>query len=190
MKYWSFLFTIFLTITANATTKKSGIDNDCVALFYKDGISAGFPLLKKRESWEWYKKEYPEYSWIAETGFYKKGKFVGNGFGFSISIGSLNLEKTPPQKGTIQDLISFSTKNGFLTKNSKYYSDENKKDQVLYYSNISAKMVDDELIMIWTINPNAVNMARSNKPTHMKLQAILPEKGESYTCFPRIDLVN
>ena len=47
MKYWSFLFTIFLTITANATTKKSGIDNDCVALFYKDGISAGFPLLKK-----------------------------------------------------------------------------------------------------------------------------------------------
>ena len=98
MKYWSFLFTIFLTITANATTKKSGIDNDCVALFYKDGISAGFPLLKKRESWEWYKKEYPEYSWIAETGFYKKGKFVGNGFGFSISIGSLNLEKTPPHK--------------------------------------------------------------------------------------------
>ena len=56
MKYWSFLFTIFLTITANATTKKSGIDNDCVALFYKDGISAGFPLLKKGKAGSGIKK--------------------------------------------------------------------------------------------------------------------------------------
>lgn len=190
MKSWSFLFVVLLTISANATTKKSEVDNDCVALFYKDGISAGFPLLKKRERWDWYKNEYPEYSWVAETGFYKNEKFVGNGFGFSISIGSLNLEKTLPQKGTIQDLIGFSTKNGFLTKKSKYYSDESKKDQVMYSSNISAKMADDDLIMIWTISPNAVNMAKSNKPTHMKLQAILPEKGESYTCFPRINIVD
>ena len=47
MKSWSFLFVVLLTISANATTKKSEVDNDCVALFYKDGISAGFPLLKK-----------------------------------------------------------------------------------------------------------------------------------------------
>ena len=60
----------------------------------------------------------------------------------------------------------------------------------MYSSNISAKMADDDLIMIWTISPNAVNMAKSNKPTHMKLQAILPEKGESYTCFPRINIVD
>lgn len=186
MRYLCALFSFALVFSGEANSTEI----ECGALFYKNGITAAFPVIKKREEWEWHKNKSPEYLWTAETGFYSNKKFTGNGFGFMVFIGSLNLENTPPQKGNIQNLVNFASKSAFLTKESLYYNNEKKRNQVKYNSYIFGKVVDDDLLMVGTLNEEAVRLAKTKNPTHMKLQAILPEKGESYTCFPRIDIVD
>lgn len=84
--------------------------DDCSAFFIKKGVAAGFPLMKKRNVWEWYKKIRPEYVWMAETGFYVDKKFVGNGFGFALNIGAADVSNKSIQKGNVDDLIRFTAK--------------------------------------------------------------------------------
>jgi hypothetical protein len=185
MKYFIFLFFGIFVISADSNAAK----DECGALFYKNGVTAAFPVIKKRDAWEWHKKESPEYSWIAETGFYSNKKFTGNGFGFMILIGSLNLDNTPKQRGGFQDLVDFAGRSAFLTKDSKYYTDEQKRIKVKYSSHIFGKVIDDSLLMVGTLDTEAVRLAKMKSPTHMKLQAILPEEDESYICYPEIEII-
>jgi hypothetical protein len=163
--------------------------DDCSAFFIKKGVAAGFPLMKKRNVWEWYKKIRPEYVWMAETGFYVDKKFVGNGFGFALNIGAADVSNKSIQKGNVDDLIRFTAKNAFLTKESKYYKNEEKKEKIQFKTLVAAKVLDDESIVVAVVDPEAVKMAKMENPTHMKLTAILPEKDESYTCYPAIEII-
>nr|WP_312989481.1 hypothetical protein [Comamonas koreensis] len=183
-KYFVF---IFFAAALNVSAK---MKDECGAFFIKNGVMAAFPIKKNRDKWIWYKKERPEYAWIAETGFYENGVFKGNGFGFIASIGSANLKNTPMQQGTLQELIDFPGKNAFLTKDSTFHNVESLNDLMMYSSQISAKVIVGEFIMLGTQNPEAVRMAKLKKPTHMKLQAILPESIESYMCYPEIESIN
>lgn len=164
--------------------------DECQALFYDGGVIANFPLLKSRSYWEWYKYKYPEYMWRAETGFYKNKKFTSNGFGISASVGTLNIGVDNFKKGNMNDLLSFATKNAYLTKESEYYLDQVFRDKILYSTGIFAVEIDNEAIMIGSKNTSLFEMARVGNPTHMKLQAILPEKSESYTCYPKIKVMS
>lgn len=182
-------FIFFLTITIFFSSKLFASENDCGAFFIKKGVAASFPILKKRDFWEWYKKVRPEYAWTAETGFYRNNEFKGNGFGFVAIIGSADLEKNKTQKGNIDELVRFSAKGAFLTKESKSYSVDEKREKIQFSTIVMAKVLDDESILVGTVDPEAVAIAKTGNPTHMKLTAVLPEEGESYTCYPTIDIV-
>ncbi|MDC2862978.1 MULTISPECIES: hypothetical protein [unclassified Delftia] len=185
MKKWMCSFVLMGVLYAKAFASA----DDCGAFFIKNGVVATFPILKKRPTWEWHKKIRPEYSWVAETGFYSTGKFKGNGFGFVAIVGTANLEDNPVQQGKIEDLISFSSKGAFLTKESKYYFDNIKKEQIQFETIVAAKVMDGESIGVMTVNKEAANMAKMGNPTHMKLTATLPGKDESYTCYPAIEII-
>lgn len=163
--------------------------DDCSAFFIKKGVVAGFPIMKKKNVWEWHKKVRPEYAWIAETGFYIDDKFKSNGFGFVAIIGVTDLDGNSAQQGTIEDLVKFSSKGAFLNRDSNYYYDEEKREKIQFKTLVAAKVVDDESIVIGVVDPEAAKMAKMNNPTHMKLTATLPEKDESYTCYPAIEIV-
>lgn len=106
-------FIFFLTITIFFSSKLFASENDCGAFFIKKGVAASFPILKKRDVWEWYKKVRPEYAWTAETGFYRNNEFKGNGFGFVAIIGSADLEKNKTQKATLTNWSDFPQREHF-----------------------------------------------------------------------------
>lgn len=164
-------------------------EEDCGAFFIKNGVVANFPILRKRNTWEWYKKIRPEYVWMAETGSYVNGEFNGNGFGLALNIGAADLKSNPVKKGSIDDLVKFASKNAFLTKESIYFLDSEKKEKIQFKTVVMAKIVDNQSIGAGVVDPEAVKMAKINNPTHMKLTAILPKKEESYTCFPEIEVI-
>src|SRR5690606_32982433 len=83
-----------------------------------------------------------------ELGSYKDKKFTTVGLGISISIGTMNLKSTPKQNGNLEKLINFSTKNAFLTQDSKLYSNKILRDQILYRSLVFARNIVDDMIMI------------------------------------------
>lgn len=176
-----------LSLIALNTSAKT--DDKCGAFYNKDSIMAAFPLIKDKDKWIWYKKERPEYAWIAETGFYENGKFRGNGFGFIASIGSANLENTPRREGALNELIEFAGKNAFLTRESPFYKIKAINNSVMYSSQISAKVITGNLIILGTQNAEAVKISKFQNPTHMRLQAILPERDESYVCYPKLEKI-
>jgi len=170
-------------IALNATAR---MDDKCGAFYIKDSIIAAFPLMKDKDKWTWYKKEY---AWVAETGFYENGKSRGNGFGFMASIGSANLENTPRREGSLSELIEFAGKNAFLTKESPFYKIKSINSSIMYSSQISAKVITGGLIILGTQNSEAVEISKLQNPTHMRLQAILPEGDESYVCHPKLERI-
>lgn len=182
---WRILFIALMFFAENAIS----IEIDCGAFFYKNGVAADFPILKSRNKWEWYKKTRTEYAWIAETGSYIGNKFKSNGFGFVANIGAADLGKNPAAQGTIEDLVKFSAKGAFLNKASKYFDDKEMKEKIQFKTIVAAKVVDGESIVVGVVDPVAVKLAKIGNPTHMKLTAILPEKDESYTCFPKIEQI-
>lgn len=182
-----FMLIMLALISLNAS---AGMDDKCRAFYIKDSIMAAFPLMKDKDKWIWYKKERPEYAWVAETGFYENGKFRGNGFGFMASIGSANLENTPRREGSLSELIEFAGKNAFLTKESPFYKIKSINNSIMYSSQISAKVITGELIMLGTQNSEAVEISKFQNPTHMRLQAILPEGDESYVCYPKLERIS
>lgn len=182
------LIFIIASLSINASANVANISSKCDAIYYKNSFAAAFPIIKKKELWEWYKKSHPEYIWSMELGFYKDKNFTSIGLGISISIGSMNLKSTPKQNGNLEDLINFSTKNAFLTLDSKYYSNEILRDQIIYRSQVFARKIDDDMIMIGTADAGLLKLFKKYNPTHMRLKAILPDSNESYTCYPKIEL--
>ena len=166
--------------------KSFASDDDCGAFFIKNGVVASFPIVKKKKVWEWHKKTRSEYLWIAETGFYIDDEFKSNGFGFVAIIGVTDIDRNPAQQGTIEDLVKFSSKGAFLNHYSNYYNKE-KREKIKFQTLVAAKVVDNESIVIGLVDPEAVNMAKMSNPTHIKLTATLPERDESYTCYPAIE---
>lgn len=185
IKRFALLMIHLITLNASAMT-----DDKYGAFYIKDSIMAAFPLMKDKNKWIWYKKERPEYAWVAETGFYENGKFRGNGFGFMASIGSANLENTPRREGSLDELIEFAGKNAFLTNESPFYKIKSINNSIMYSSRISAKVIAGELIMLGTQNSEAVEISKFQNPTHMRLQAILPEGDESYVCYPKLERIS
>ncbi|MDA8443651.1 hypothetical protein [Paracidovorax valerianellae] len=114
-------FAIFLLSSFCVRADKLRDDIDCAAIFSEDHIFARFPVLNQKKLWKWHvverTAERPEYAWIAETGKYRNGKFEGDGFAYSLLIGSANLQKTPPQEGKLKELLSKTKKMHFLQKN-------------------------------------------------------------------------
>lgn len=182
------LIFIIALLSVNASANHVDISSKCHAIYYKNGFSAGFPIIKKKEMWEWHKRTHPEYIWSMELGFYKDKNFTSIGLGISISIGSMNLKSTPKQNGTLEGLINFSTKNAFLTLDSKYYSNQMLRDQIVYRSQVFARKIDDDMIMIGTTDDDLLKLFKNDNPTHMRLKAILPDSNESYTCYPKIEI--
>lgn len=182
------LIFIVALLCTNAIANNETISSKCDAIYYENGFAAGFPIIKKKEYWEWYKKSHPEYIWSMELGFYKDKKFTSAGLGISISIGTMNLKSAPKQNGSLEKLINFSTKNAFLTQDSKLYSNKILRDQILYRSQVFARNIDDDMIMIGTADVGLLKLFKEYNPTHMRLKAILPESKESYTCYPKIEV--
>lgn len=123
-----------------------------------------------------------------ELGFYKDKNFTSTGLGVSLSIGIMNLKSTPKQNGSLENLINFSTKNAFLTQDSKLYSNKILRDQIVYRSQVFARKIDDDMIMIGTADGDLLKLFKNDNPTHMRLKAILPDSNESYTCHPKIEI--
>ncbi|MDA8443896.1 hypothetical protein, partial [Paracidovorax valerianellae] len=61
--------------------------------------------------------------------------------------------------------------------------------QIVQGGLITAKIVDDSAIMAMVVDKATVNEGKSNNPTHMKLTAIYPDVGDSYTCIPEIESI-
>lgn len=49
------LIFIVALLCVNASANHVDISSKCHAIYYKNGFSAGFPIIKKK-MWEWYKK--------------------------------------------------------------------------------------------------------------------------------------
>ncbi|MDA8522170.1 hypothetical protein [Acidovorax sp. NCPPB 4044] len=189
----SVFFTLIFFISFNLKAAEIRDDIDCAAIFSEDHIFARFPLIKKRNIWQWYVIERtpsrPEYAWIAETGKYHNGIFKADGFAFSLLIGSADLEKTPPKNGNSTDLINATKKNAFFTKSSPHYNNEELKEKLTHSSIIKAKIVEDDAIMAMTVDKPTTDEGKRGKATHIKLTAILPESTESYICIPKIEYI-
>ncbi|MDC2862979.1 MULTISPECIES: hypothetical protein [unclassified Delftia] len=183
MKKLIFLIAMNISITSNALS----FDDECAGFFTPKGIMANFPILKQRDTWEWYKKVRPEYVWSAETGNYAGREFKSNGFGFVVIIGAADLSKNHSQKGKIDDLVKFASKGAFLTKDSEYYSDNTKRDRIKLKTIVRADVIDNKSIGLVIADLEALELAKIGNPSHMRLTAILPEKEESYTCYPEIE---
>jgi len=55
------LIFIIALLSINASANGANISSKCDAIYYENGFAAGFPIIKKKEYWEWHKKSHPEY---------------------------------------------------------------------------------------------------------------------------------
>lgn len=105
---------------------------------------------------------------------------------FAISLGSANLQNVEPGAGSLEDLVQLTRKNAYYTKKPNTDAEEESLLNFIRYSRVGAKIVDGDAIIVGTLNEIATDAAKRGKPTHLKMQAILPYAGESYECFARI----
>ncbi|WP_316659471.1 hypothetical protein [Ralstonia condita] len=167
-----------------------------MAIELKNGMSAIFPVIKERPTWKWYRteatRETAEYAWVAEPGFIlmNSGKklFQGNGMAFIAFIGAMDLRNITPGSGNLEDLISSAEKIAYLTGSDKSRLHENL--DFVRRSRVNAKLLNNDAIMLATVNKASTEAAKKSNPTHMKMRAILPYAGESYECIVEIKKIN
>lgn len=186
----------FLILISNFAYGKD-IDR-CFAVEANNFFNVIFPIKNKRQEWEWYRaeqtQERTEYAWIAEPGFFAKGrqkKFQGNGVAFAISIGSSNLKIVNRKSGGLADLVKETSKYAYLTKKPETEIERDQHFQFMVQSKVAAKALNDGgEISVAILDQNTVNAAKLGSPTHMKMQTIVPYPGESYECIVKINKIN
>ena len=191
----AFLF-ITLSLFSSLSCGRDGVG--CVALETPSTMVAPFPVVKERSIWEWYRiqktPERTEYAWIAEPGVFLTGKasrvFRGNGMAFAISLGSANLEAVAPGAGSLDDLVKLTQKNAYYTKRPETEEEKDRLMNFMYYSRVGGKFVDEDAIVVGTLDRATTDAAKAGNPTHLKMQAILPYSGESYECFAKIEKIS
>lgn len=185
------LFAALLSLEALAC-KPIRDQPECMAAFTSNATYAYFPLIKQRSIWPWYRVERTrtraEYAWIAEPGSCSKGKFVGNGTGFSAVLGSANLEATPAREGSLQDLLTAASRQSYWTTPVVSDEDEEKHLQFMLRSRVGAKVTRKYgLVAIYATDAASNKGLRHGNPTHMRMQALLPFPDESYECIVPIE---
>ncbi|MEJ8294388.1 hypothetical protein WKI45_16295 [Delftia tsuruhatensis] len=187
------IFFALLSIPLN-TNIDDGKTTACEAFVLKQNVAAIFPIKNNRSIWKWFKYENrtdrPEYAWIAEPGSISNDKnklFKGNGMAFSISLGSANIKNKKITSGSIQEIINISRKNAYLT--GEFI--DNKKDaeniSLMHTSKIEARVLEDNSIIITTMDDRSTALAKKGRPTHMKMSVFVPYSGESYECIADIE---
>ncbi|WP_296224615.1 hypothetical protein [Ralstonia sp. UBA689] len=170
----------------------------CMAIEFNNVMSAIFPVIKERSNWEWHRievtRETAEYAWIAEPGTLLKKNhqksFQGNGMTFVAFLGATDLSKITPGSGALEDLIASSEKIAYLTGETKNESWTSRNLDFIRRSKVDMKLLDDDAVLLATINKTSTDAAKQSNPTHMRMRAILPYPGESYECLVKIKKVN
>lgn len=191
---------IFIGIALISAMNLSFADDsiDCEAFESEKFISAVFPLKKNRIEWDWYRVEVTpersEYAWIAEAGVItKEGKnkdFRGSGMAFAASLGTANLTNFTPISGSLYSLIKSSQMNAYLTKRPNSYSEREAHLKFMHRSRVAAEILDDEAIVLTVTDRETFEVIKKERPTHIRMKAVLPYPGESYECLARIQNIN
>lgn len=189
---------LFLALSFFSILSYGGGKADCLAIETPSTVMARFPVVKERSAWEWYRiqitPERTEYAWIVEPGVFVRGEgsrgFRGNGMAFAISLGSANLKTVTPGSGSLADLVTLTQKNAYYTKKPKTETESDRFLNFIHYSRVGGKIVDDDAIVVGTLDRATTDAAKAGNPTHLKMQAILPYPGESYECFAKIEKVS
>ncbi|WP_124906414.1 hypothetical protein [Burkholderia sp. Bp9004] len=190
-----FLF-ITLYLFSSLSYGRDGVG--CVALETPSTVMALFPVVKERAAWDWYRiqitPERTEYAWIAEPGVFAMEEgargFRGNGMAFAISLGSANLKTVTPGRGSLVDLVKLTQKNAYYTKKPETEAESDRLLNFIHYSQVGGKIVDNDAIVVGTLDRATTDVAKTGNPTHLKMQAILPYPGESYECFAKIEKIS
>ncbi len=189
---------VFFTLYLFSIFSYGGGKVDCLAIETPSTVMALFPVVKERSVWDWYRiqitPERTEYAWIAEPGVFvmEEGArgFRGNGMAFAISLGSANLKTVTPGRGSLADLVKLTQKNAYYTKKPETEAESDRLLNFIHYSQVGGKIVDDDSIVVGTLDRATTDVAKAGNPTHLKMQAILPYPGESYECFAKIEKIS
>ncbi|MGX9741892.1 hypothetical protein [Pseudocitrobacter corydidari] len=173
-----FLLMVFIGFGAMADCEIQAKDYDCFAIFTKGVIFSAFPVLNNKSEWEWYRKEdIGEYYWQTELGTCKENKFTPNGARLLVCLGTLRLDKNPPAKGTLQELLNAAEKTAFL---------DGKVMSHIRAGIYQKKSSDPAQLLAILDNPTMVKSFKDDKPTYARMTAHLPNKNESYECITKI----
>lgn len=183
MKIFCLFLFFFTNISFACDTKRNELE--CVTVVNEALLAAQFPLIKKREQWNWYTKlgdaTTPEYAWIGEPGNCVKGQFVSDGIAFAASIRTLNVN-TKPVSGSLKELLKVAEYgNAYYTK--KVTREE--RGNLVTSTKLRTRVMNDEVGLL-SLDRFTINKLFGKHPTHIKMQAILPYENESYTCVTEV----
>lgn len=177
-KCWFFWLVMFIDFRAIADCEIQTKNYDCFTVFTKSVVFSAFPVLKNKPIWEWYRSEdIGEYYWQTELGTCENNKFTSNNSRLLIRVGTVQLNETPPAKGTFQKLLNVAEKTAFLGDRFR---------SPIRAEIYQKKSSDPQQLLAILDNPIMVNYFKDAKPTYARMIAHFPNKNESYECITEI----